>query len=76
MSQRLATVCFPSVLPDESGEPTIAVGGFELATHFAVGEDYYRKIDYYDRKLEPHSPDPADPAVTVHVLTIIRVDEY
>jgi len=40
------------------------------------GEDYYWKIDYYYRSLEFHSPDPADPSVTVRVLTIMRVDEF
>lgn len=44
---------------------------------FTVGrQDYYWKIDYYDRNLEFHSPDPADPSATVRVLTIMRVDEY
>ena len=34
------------------------------------------KIDYYDRATEFGSPDPADPAVTTRVLTILRADEY
>ena len=34
------------------------------------------KIDYYDKKTEFGSPDPADPAVTTRVLTIMRADEY
>jgi len=34
------------------------------------------KIDYYDRAIEMGSPDPADPAVTTRVLTIMRADEY
>jgi len=34
------------------------------------------KIDYYDRATEMGSPDPADPAVTTRVLTIMRADEY
>ena len=34
------------------------------------------KIDYYDRNTEFGSPDPADPAVTTRVLTIMRADEY
>jgi Protein of unknown function (DUF3768) len=34
------------------------------------------KIDYYDRAAEMGSPDPADPAVTVRALTVMRSDEY
>ena len=45
----------------------------------AVGEGglrYFWKIEYYDRATEFGSPDPADPAVTTRVLTIMRADEY
>jgi hypothetical protein len=34
------------------------------------------KIDNYDRTRRYRSPDPADPKVTVRVLTIMTADEY
>ena len=40
------------------------------------GVRYYWKVDCYDRATEFGSPDPADPAVTTRVLTILRADEY
>jgi Protein of unknown function (DUF3768) len=44
---------------------------------FAVeGRTIYFKIDYYDRSLSMHSPDPTDPAVTQRVITIMLAEEY
>lgn len=34
------------------------------------------KIDYLDRSRRIDSPDPADPKVTVRVLTVMLADEY
>ena len=34
------------------------------------------KIDYYDRRLEYGSPNPADPKVTRRVLTIMLASDY
>jgi hypothetical protein len=46
-------------------------GSFE-----AEGEKILFKIDYYDRTLTHHSPDPADQTVTERVITIMLADEY
>ena len=46
-------------------------GSFE-----ADGQMIYFKIDYFDRELSMHSPDPADPAITQRVITIMLAEEY
>jgi hypothetical protein len=40
------------------------------------GKTIMFKIDYFDRSLACHSPDPADPAVTVRVITVMLAEEY
>ena len=40
------------------------------------GETYFWKIDYYDKSLRCGSEDPADPAQTMRVLTIMQACEY
>jgi len=34
------------------------------------------KIDYYDRELSMHSPDPADPSVSQRVITVMLAEEH
>ena len=46
-------------------------GSFE-----ADGTIIFFKIDYFDRTLTHHSPDPSDPSVTERVITIMLAEEY
>jgi hypothetical protein len=40
------------------------------------GVEVFFKIDYFDKDLRSHSPDPADPAVTERVITLMLAQEY
>lgn len=51
-------------------------GHRDLGTFEFEGTACLWKIDYYDTDLDFGSEDPADPAKTVRVLTILRADEY
>jgi hypothetical protein len=46
-------------------------GSFEVDGH-----TIFFKIDYYNRNLSAHSPDPADATVTERVITIMLAEEY
>ena len=46
-------------------------GAFE-----ADGHRIFFKIDYFDKAMSMHSPDPADPTVTERVITIMLAEEY
>ena len=46
-------------------------GNFEIK-----GQKFFWKIDYYDTGMEFGSEDPADPAQTTRVLTLMLAQEY
>jgi hypothetical protein len=46
-------------------------GVFEVDGHVIMF-----KIDYYDKSLSFHSPNPADPSVTERVITLMLIEEY
>lgn len=51
-------------------------GEHDCATQTIDGHRIIWKIDYYDASLTFASPDPADPAVTNRVMTVMLADEY
>jgi hypothetical protein len=46
-------------------------GAFEVE-----GRVIFFKIDYYNKGLSHHSPDPGDPSVTERVITVMLAEEY
>lgn len=57
--------------PDNNPHNENDFGSFEHC-----GEKLFWKIDYYDKELHAGSEDPADPAITCRVLTIMLASEY
>lgn len=58
---------------DGSNDP---YGEHDFIAFELEGETYFAKIDYYDQNLEFGSEDPADPAKTTRVLTIMLSSDY
>ena len=51
-------------------------GEHDFGCFEADGHKIFFKIDYYDKNLTYHSPDPTDPSVTERVITIMLAEEY
>jgi hypothetical protein len=67
--QTLAVFNDFSTANDPHGEHDFGVFDFD-------GASIFFKIDYYDKSMTSHSPDPADPTVTERVITIMLAEEY
>ena len=66
-----AVQAFNDFNPDNDPHQEHDFGLIEVA-----GERVMFKIDYFDRSMRVHSPDPSDPKLTVRVLTVMLADEY
>jgi hypothetical protein len=51
-------------------------GEHDFGSFDADDHTIFFKIDYFDKSLTYHSPDPSDPAVTERVITIMLAEEY
>ena len=58
------------------GEDNDPYGEHDFGAFSHAGTRLFWKIDYHGRDLQSGSPDPADPAVTTRVLTIMLAEEY
>lgn len=62
---------FSTFTPDDDPQGEHDFGAFTIEGH-----KVFWKIDYKDREMEGGSEDPADPAKTCRVLTIMLAEEY
>lgn len=61
---------------DDFSEDNDPYGEHDFGSIDLEGQKVFWKIDCYDKALEYGSPDPANPAVTTRVLTILLAHEY
>lgn len=58
---------------DEDNDPH---GEHDCAAMTVGGVRVIWKIDYFDKRIEAGSPDPADPVSTTRILTVMLAEEY
>ncbi|MEG3086300.1 DUF3768 domain-containing protein [Sphingomonas sp. PB4P5] len=74
--EALATIVADVRMHELFSEENDPFGEHDMGTVHHAGQRLFWKIDYYDTNLEFGSPDPADPAVTTRILTIMLASEY
>jgi hypothetical protein len=62
---------FNEFTPDNDPYGEHDFGSFEVA-----GEQFFFKIDYFDERMECGSENPANPAFTTRVLTLMLASDY
>ena len=73
---RVAELCRQVIQFEAFTEDNDPYGEHDFGSIKDGGQTFFWKIDTYDKRLEYGSPDPADPAVTTRVLTLMLAEEY
>lgn len=73
---RVAELCREVIQFDDFTQENDPYGEHDFGSIEYGGQKFFWKIDAYDKALEFGSPDPADPAVTTRVLTLMLAEEY
>lgn len=75
-----AVACFEIMLSvrafNEFGSDNDPWGEHDFGSFDYKGHTIFWKIDYFDKAEQMASPDPADPAVTTHLLTVLLASDY
>ncbi len=61
---------------DAFNEDNDPYGEHDFGSFVESSQKFFWKIDYYDRRCEQGSENPADPAQTTRVLTLMLAEEY
>ena len=74
--EAVARIVKTSAVYDDFCHANDPYGEHDFGSFEADGQKIFFKIDYFDKALTYHSPDPSDPSVTERVITIMLAEEY